>query len=62
VVVAEVVARDGQVMQAKVLSGHKLLRGAALRAVYGRRYRPYVLDDRAAEVVTTAAVDFRLER
>jgi TonB family protein len=59
VVVEAVVARDGSVVAANVLSGHRLLRGAAVRAVMGRRYRPYTLNDRPARVATTVTVDFR---
>lgn len=60
VMVEAVVGKSGQVIRAEAISGHRLLRGAAVREVYGRRYRPYVLDDRARDVATIVTVDFRL--
>ncbi len=60
VMVQAVVGKDGQVIRAEAISGHRLLRGAAVREVYGRRYRPYLLDDRARDVATIVTVDFRL--
>src|SRR5579875_3276146 len=60
VLVEAVVDKDGQVIRAQAISGHRLLRGAAVREVYGRRYRPYLLDDRARDVATIVTVEFRL--
>jgi outer membrane biosynthesis protein TonB len=60
VMVQAVVGKSGHVIRAEAISGHHLLRGAAVREVYGRRYRPYVLDDRARDVATIVTVDFRL--
>ncbi len=60
VMVEAVVGKNGQVIRAEAISGHRLLRGAAVREVYGRRYRPYVLDDRARDVATIVTIDFRL--
>jgi hypothetical protein len=60
VTVKAVVAPDGSVVEATALSGHYLLRGAAERAVFERRYRPYVLDEEPREVATQVTVDFRL--
>ena len=61
VMVEAVVGKSGEVIEARAISGHRLLRGAAVREVYGRRYRPYVLDDRPRDVATIVAVDFRLK-
>jgi outer membrane biosynthesis protein TonB len=60
VVVEAVIARDGSVVQAHVVSGHRVLRAAALQEVYQRQYRPYILDDRARDVATLVTVDFTL--
>lgn len=60
VMVEAVVGKNGQVIRAQAISGHHLLRGAAVREVFGRRYRPYLLDDRPRDVATIVTVDFRL--
>ena len=62
VTVEAVVGKDGRVIRAQAVSGHRLLRGAAVREVYGRRYRPYMLNDRPVNVATIVTVDFRLRR
>ena len=59
VIMETVISSDGEVIAARVLSGHRLLRGAAVSAVKRRRYRPYVLDGRPVDVATTVTVDFR---
>ncbi|HEV2576265.1 MAG TPA: energy transducer TonB [Acidobacteriaceae bacterium] len=61
VMVQAVVGKNGQVLRAEAISGHRLLRGAAVREVFGRRYRPYILDDRPRDVATIVTVDFRLK-
>jgi outer membrane biosynthesis protein TonB len=60
VVVEALVGRDGEVVRAHAISGHRLLRGAAEDAVYGRRYRPYVVNDIPMAVRTLVTVNFRL--
>ncbi len=62
VTVEAVVGKDGRVIRAQAISGHHLLRGAAVREVYGRRYRPYTLNDRPVNVATIVTVDFRLRK
>jgi len=62
VTVEAVVGKDGRVIRAQAISGHHLLRGAAVREVRARRYRPYVLNSRPIDVATTVTVDFRLKR
>lgn len=61
VVVQAVVGKNGRVIRADAISGHRLLRGAAVREVYGRRYRPYLLDGRPRDVTTVVTVNFRLK-
>ena len=60
VVIEAVVGREGDVVEARVVSGPPLLRDAALRAVQQWRYRPFEVDGKPAEVATTARVAFRL--
>jgi outer membrane biosynthesis protein TonB len=60
VLVEAVVGKNGQVIRAEAISGHRLLRGAAVHEVYERRYRPYLLNDRPTDVATIVAVEFRL--
>ncbi len=59
VLVEAVVSKSGRVIRAQAISGHRLLRGAAVREVYERRYRPYLLNDRPTDVATIVTVDFR---
>lgn len=61
VLVEAVVAKSGRVIRAQAISGHRLLRGAAVREVYERRYKPYLLDGRPTDVATIVSVDFRLK-
>lgn len=60
VLVEAVVGKNGQVIRAEAISGHHLLRGAAVREVYERRYRPYMLNDRPTDVATIVTVNFQL--
>jgi TonB family protein len=60
VVVETLVGRDGSVVRAQAISGDPLLREAAEQAVYGRRYRPYVVNDIPMAVRTLVTVNFRL--
>jgi TonB family protein len=62
VAVEAVVGKSGRVIRAQAISGHRLLRGAAVRAVYARRYRPYLVNDRPVNVATIVTVDFKLKR
>ena len=57
VVVEGVIDRDGSVSSTRVVSGHRLLRGAAISALRRRRYRPYRVDGRPVDVATTFAVN-----
>ena len=62
VTVRAVVGRDGDVVDARVVSGPPLLREAALEAVEQWRYRPYLQDGKPVAVATTAIVDFQMPR
>ena len=53
-----IIARDGRVENLRVLSGHRLLRGAAQDAVRTWRYRPYVINGVPVEVATIVTVEF----
>ena len=58
VVLQAVVAKNGTVLATHVLSGHRLLRGAAEDAVRQWRFRPYMMDGHAVEVSTIVTVRF----
>lgn len=58
VVVEALVGRDGSVVRAQAISGQPALRAAAEKAVYGRRYQPYVENDIPMAVRTLVTVEF----
>jgi TonB family protein len=58
VILQAVVSRDGTVSATHVLSGHRLLRGAAVDAVRRWRYHPYLMDGHPVDVATIITVDF----
>jgi TonB family protein len=60
VMVEALVGRDGSVVKAQAISGNRALREAAEKAVYGRRYQPYVVNDIPMAVRTLVTVNFRL--
>ena len=60
VILQAVVSRNGTVTATHVLSGHRLLRGAAIAAVRRWRYRPYLIDGRPTDVATIVTVNFHL--
>jgi protein TonB len=62
VVLQAVVAKNGSVLATHVLSGHRLLRGAAQDAVRRWRFRPYVMDGHPVEVSTIVTVRFNQRR
>ncbi|MBS1823558.1 MAG: energy transducer TonB [Acidobacteria bacterium] len=55
-----VVTPSGAVKSAHAVSGDRHLRAAAEEAVSKWRYRPYIENGSAVEIVTTVRVDFRL--
>jgi protein TonB len=62
VVLEAVIAKDGSVQNLRVVSGHQFLIQAAIDAVSRWRYRPTLLNDEPAEVITTVTVTFRLNQ
>jgi protein TonB len=58
VVLQALIARDGSVSTTHVLSGNRLLRGAAEEAVRRWRYRPFRVNGHSVGVDTTVTVDF----
>jgi TonB family protein len=62
VVMQAIISTDGSVKHVHVLQGDSHLRSAAVEAAYKWRYRPYLLNGRPVDVVTTITVDFELDR
>jgi protein TonB len=58
VILAMVIGKDGTIENLHVVSGHPLLRNAAMDAVKQWRYHPYILDGEPVEVDTTVTVNF----
>jgi TonB family protein len=56
-----IIAKDGSVQQADVISGDKLLAEAALDAVRQWKYKPVLLNGEPVEVDTTQDLIFRLD-
>jgi TonB family protein len=60
VTVRAVVDREGNVTDARVVSGPELLRDVSLEAVQHWHYRPYMQGGKPVEAATTAVLDFEL--
>ena len=60
VVVHTIIARDGTVESAEVVSGPALLQGAALDAVKRWVYKPYLVNGEPVRVDTKVVVNFKL--
>ncbi len=60
VVVTATIDRTGRIVGAQVTSGPMLLREAALEAIRGAHYRPFLLNGEPTEVETTISVNFRM--
>jgi protein TonB len=60
VTLAAVIGTDGRVRELRVLSGHPLLRGAAVDAVRQWVYLPTLLNSDPVEVDTSIVVTFTL--
>jgi TonB family protein len=56
VVVEALIDKDGTVTVTRVVSGHRLLRGAAVSAVQRWLYRPYRVDGHPVQVSTTLTI------
>jgi TonB family protein len=61
VIMQAIISKKGTVESVRVLKGHRLLRSAAISAVRGWRYRPYLVSGRPVEVATIVSVDFSLQ-
>lgn len=60
VVLSAVIAKNGEIEDLTLVSGHPLLAPAAIDAVKQWRYRPYLLNGEPVEVETTITVSFLL--
>jgi protein TonB len=60
VVIQAIIAKDGRIESAHVISGPPMLLSAALEAVRAARYRPYRLNGEPTEVETTISIIFHL--
>ncbi len=60
VVLAATISKSGFVSNLQVVSGPPMLRQAAMDAVKGWVYKPYLLNNQPTEVQTTIQVDFNL--
>jgi protein TonB len=55
-----VIGTDGRIRELRVLSGHPLLREAAIQAVRQWVYKPPILNGASVEIVAPVAVIFRM--
>lgn len=60
VIVEAVISKAGGIESLHVVSGPEMLRGSAMEAIQGARYRPFLLNGAATEVQTVITVNFRL--
>jgi periplasmic protein TonB len=60
VILAATISTEGRIENLRVLSGHPMLRQAAMDAVKTWRYRPYQLNSQPVEVETTININFTL--
>jgi periplasmic protein TonB len=60
VILAATISIQGRIENLRVLSGHPMLRQAAIDAVKTWRYRPYQLNNQPVEVETTININFTL--
>ena len=58
VILQAIISKSGRVVNLRVISGHRMLRGPAKDAVETWRYRPYVVNGNPVEVATIVSVDF----
>ncbi|HEX3436195.1 MAG TPA: energy transducer TonB [Pseudacidobacterium sp.] len=60
VVVQAIIAKDGTIQHLQVISGHPMLRQAAIEAIEKARYRSFLLNNEPVEVETTINVVFTM--
>jgi protein TonB len=58
VVLHAIISKQGTIKDLEVVSGPEMLRSAAMEAVRGWKYRPYLLNGDPTEVETTVTVNF----
>ncbi len=56
-----VIGKDGRVESARLISGHPLLRKAAVEAARQRVYRPFLVDGQPVRIATAIGIRFRLD-
>jgi protein TonB len=61
-VLAASISKEGRIEGLRVVSGNRMLTGAAIEAVRQWRYRPYLLNGEPVAVETTVNVVFTLGR
>jgi len=62
VILQATISTSGTIENLRVVSGHPMLRQAALDAVSNWRYRPYLMNGKPVEVETTVNVVFKLSQ
>jgi protein TonB len=62
VILQAAISANGTIENLRVVSGHPMLRQAAIDAVSNWRYRPYLLNGQPVEVETTVNVVFKLSQ
>jgi periplasmic protein TonB len=60
VILAATISTEGRIENLRIISGHPMLRQAAIDAVKTWRYRPYQLNNQPVEVETTININFTL--
>jgi TonB family protein len=60
VIISGIINREGNIAEAKALSGHPILVQSALDAVKQWKYKPFLLNGEPVEVKTTITVRFRM--
>lgn len=61
VILEATITRDGTVRDVRVITGHPLLTKPAQEAVEQWRYKPFIMNGEAIEVITTITVNFTLQ-
>ncbi len=60
VIIQAIIAKDGRIQSAHVVSGPVMLQSAALEAVRSARYHPYLLNGQLTEVETSISIIFHI--
>ena len=60
VVVTATIDKQGRITGLQVVSGNPMLTSAAIDAIKGARYKPYLLNGEPTDIITTISVNFRL--